>query len=1052
MSDTPDQPATKENEQARNAFSVAEVLIHEDKYLQALIDKNTDVIKEALEGEPLYQTLPPSLSKPDADPRDVIDALKVYRTDRAKLQRDALCLSGGGIRSACISLGVMQGLAGRKLLTRFHYLSTVSGGGYIGCWLSTWIDALRSPGTIGDAVAVEKLLPHADKGVERREIRNLRTNSNFLTPRVGALSVDLFACIMIIVRNMLVNWLILIPCFALGLAVTMLVLKTGSHLIDFPNIPAVGSLSARIPLLGGAALSFGLLAVVCLGINGAIAVKVMPIYIRARKKNGEFGEMSGDYKAWMGARWFLTLVAAFLMAIWTHTITTPQADRFVLLSSTNQWLPYWPIYALILLPYLLGLRRAFTNNDDAAVERNDPRFYFQLIFSFALASALSYVVARGLMASICPSAPAILHFFHPILSHFRHTLYMTFVPALWILVLEFQNFLMLGCVSMVTNDEDREWWSRSNGVMVLLALGWLAACLITTCGPALYFLFIAHKTELLAALGSQFTLGGVLALMASSAKTPATAQDRPAPTRMILLQAGAIVFFILLAMLLATANYKLTASMKGGPDTPFAGDSVPGPKVAPKSEAAPASPAAPVAHANELQASVPPVATPSSLSQDSSTQEKDKPAPAQTVNRPMPARGMAPELAPLIFWVGIVVLWLVITACASWVININQFSLQCLYRNRLLRCFIGAVRRVPVAGTKLQHEFEPFTGFDTTDNYEVSNLRYQLPFHVINMAQNLIRTTNLAWQQRMACSFTTTPLYTGGEITGYRTTRNFGNGISIGTAMATSGAAANPSMGHATSPILELLMSLFNARLGWWVGNPNSEKKWRDVGPRLALQPLLQEMFGQTSEGQDYVLLSDGGHFEDLGIYEMVQRRCRFLVVVDGGADPTGNFEDLGNAIRKVRIDLGVEIDFLFNRTSPKLAEKMDERQHFAVAKIVYSKTDDTPQEQDGWLLYIKGHLNGDESQDIYQYKQFYDDFPHQSTVDQWFDESQFESYRALGQHSLERTLDALNNYRQRTFRFFKDPAPGAITDEELGGRKVEFLKFLQFLKDRNFR
>jgi hypothetical protein len=985
------------------AYSVADVLIDEEKYIRPLIPQKAPrddarapeayleipVDDAKIEGKLPAQPPPKRYSNPKADPRSVIGKLEEFRAKRAEksFQRDALCLSGGGIRSACISLGVVQGLSSRELLRKFHYLSTVSGGGYLGCWLSTWISALRRPRFAGNAREVEHLMSKPDKGVEAPEIRNLRTNSNYLTPRVGALSVDLFACIMIIVRNLIVNWLVLIPFFAACLALVMIVLLIGSNLID---------------KLNGHALLPGVAAVTFLGLNGLVSICVMPIFKRARKEAGKFGEMSTEYKRLMACRWGLTLLASFSMAIWFHAAQQPVPEHFFLLSVNNDYLIYWPVYALFLVPYLLGCHRACVASSDAAVDRKDPFFWPQLLLAFTASSALSYAAARGLIYLFCPVPQAVLNFFHPVASLFGHTLYLTFAPAIWILIIELQNFLMIGCLSMVTNDEDREWWSRSNGVTVLLGLGWFAACLVTACGPALYYLFIVHKTELLAALASQFTFGGILALMSSSSKTPATTQDKPAPLRLGLLQVGAIVFFVFLAMLLATANYEIILSyatpIHPTPITPLAGT-----------------------------------------------------RPLPVYPPPLPLGVLLSGRICFFYWCCLFALWAFISAAASWMININQFSLQCLYRNRLMRCFVGAVRRTPAAAAQ-PHEFEPFTGFDTTDNYEVSSLRFQLPFHVINMAQNLIKTTNLAWQQRMACSFTVTPLHTGGEITGYRRTHDFGKDISIGTAIATSGAAANPSMGHATSPILELVMGLFNARLGWWVGNPASKsKRWKEIGPRFALQPLLSEMFGQTSEGQDYVLLSDGGHFEDLAIYEMIQRRCRFLLVVDGGADPTGNFEDLGNAVRKVRIDLGVEIDFIFNRTTPALADTMDKRQHFAVAKIVYSDTDGTKAEEDGWLLYIKCNLNGDESQDIYQYKQFYSDFPHQTTLDQWFDESQFESYRALGKHSMERTLDALANYRSFKRMFAADPAPGAVSDEELGTHKNDFKVFLDFMHDREF-
>ena len=92
-------------------------------------------------------------------------------------------------------------------------------------------------------------------------------------------------------------------------------------------------------------------------------------------------------------------------------------------------------------------------------------------------------------------------------------------------------------------------------------------------------------------------------------------------------------------------------------------------------------------------------------------------------------------------------------------------------------------------------------------------------------------------------------------------------------------------------------------------GTPG-EDSYQKEGPRIAILPFVAEMFGQTTDTRRYVYLSDGGHFENLGIYEMVRRRCRIIVVSDAGADPKCTLEDLGNAVRKVYIDLGVKIEF----------------------------------------------------------------------------------------------------------------------------------------------
>src|ERR1700681_2283829 len=105
--------------------------------------------------------------------------------------------------------------------------------------------------------------------------------------------------------------------------------------------------------------------------------------------------------------------------------------------------------------------------------------------------------------------------------------------------------------------------------------------------------------------------------------------------------------------------------------------------------------------------------------------------------------------------------------------------------------------------------------------------------------------------------------------------------------MSISGAAASPNWGYHTSAAIAFLLTVFDVRLGWWVGNPRRAKASRFSGPPFALHPLLAELFAQTSERAKYLNISDGGHFENLGIYELVHRRCRFIIAGDGEQDGT---------------------------------------------------------------------------------------------------------------------------------------------------------------------
>jgi hypothetical protein len=344
-----------------------------------------------------------------------------------------------------------------------------------------------------------------------------------------------------------------------------------------------------------------------------------------------------------------------------------------------------------------------------------------------------------------------------------------------------------------------------------------------------------------------------------------------------------------------------------------------------------------------------------------------------------------------------------LVALTSLTININRFSLHTMYRNRLTRAFLGASR-------VRKRKPDPFTDFDSEDNPEMSLLWPEdksggwRPFHVINIALNIVSSEwRLSWQERKAAPFTVSPLHSGSSAVGYRTTSKYGGpaGVTLGTAMAISGAAASPNMGYHSSPAITFLMTMFNVRLGWWLGNPGNPgcKTFRRVGPRFAIQPLVQEALGLTTADKSYVYLSDGGHFENLGLYEMVRRRCRFIIVSDAGCDPKFALEDISNAVRKIAIDLGVDIRFDgLDRLKPRTKgdpELRPDQPYHAIGIIDYASADDGG--ENGYILYIKAGYHGTEGAGVRGFANAHPDFPHESTIDQWFTESQFESYRALG-------------------------------------------------------
>ena len=143
-----------------------------------------------------------------------------YCDTAGEQQMSALCLSGGGIRSAAFALGVVQALAAKGVLTSFDYLSTVSGGGYLGGFLQRWIvgETNQRPDEEGVEAALRKSL----NGMEATQVARLREGANFITPRIGSMSVDTWTAVATSVRNLIVNWTLFLPLFLLVAALPQL--------------------------------------------------------------------------------------------------------------------------------------------------------------------------------------------------------------------------------------------------------------------------------------------------------------------------------------------------------------------------------------------------------------------------------------------------------------------------------------------------------------------------------------------------------------------------------------------------------------------------------------------------------------------------------------------------------------------------------------------------------------------------------------------------------------------------------------------------------------
>src|SRR5919201_707387 len=353
----------------------------------------------------------------------------------------------------------------------------------------------------------------------------------------------------------------------------------------------------------------------------------------------------------------------------------------------------------------------------------------------------------------------------------------------------------------------------------------------------------------------------------------------------------------------------------------------------------------------------------------------------------------------------------------------NANSLHPLYRDHLAKAFLFKPEQRLIKDRDLQEERPLLSDISAVAG----------PYHLINAALNVQNSKTANKRGRNADFFLFSSQFLGSKTTGYVATRDMEeipNGLDLATAMAVSGAAASSSMGAESIKPLTPTLALLNIRLGYWLRNPTRVK---EAGPAnrsstslfsrvrrrhnvFANYYFLLELFGLLNEKLKSVYLTDGGHIENLGVYELLKRRCRVIIVIDAVADQEMAFGSLNTMERYARIDLGVRIDLPWQELTnvarkisktiddtgdcPKLAEP-----HCAIGAI------ESPGNRRGVLIYVKSSLTGDENDYIFHYKRRYSQFPHETTLDQMFSEEQFEAYRALGFHAVYNLFDRSDRF-----------------------------------------
>ena len=324
-------------------------------------------------------------------------------------------------------------------------------------------------------------------------------------------------------------------------------------------------------------------------------------------------------------------------------------------------------------------------------------------------------------------------------------------------------------------------------------------------------------------------------------------------------------------------------------------------------------------------------------------------------------------------------------------ININTLAPHRFYRNKLCECYL--TRRT--AGNESPR-------IESLQQVKLSALNEDdaAPYHLINMTLNTPTSNNKDLRGRASDFFIASKCFIGSPLTGYETTEEIEKidpHFDLGTAMAVSGAAASTSMGWRTLPHFRFLMTLFNIRLGYWLrkpGTPSVHRLLEGAGPWY----FFREMLGWMDETCRYVNLSDGGHIENLAVYELLRRKCKFIVCVDGGQEAGMECADLVRLERYATIDLDIAMHYdLSDLTSQSNGLS---RAHAILVKIEYDAS--MPTKQLGWMLYLKLAVTGVEPVFLRDYRRENPAFPHQTTGDQFFDEAQFEAYRTLGVCAME--------------------------------------------------
>jgi hypothetical protein len=405
-----------------------------------------------------------------------------------------------------------------------------------------------------------------------------------------------------------------------------------------------------------------------------------------------------------------------------------------------------------------------------------------------------------------------------------------------------------------------------------------------------------------------------------------------------------------------------------------------------------------------------------------------------------------PDPAIFYFWLGVFVLCAALLVLLGFAANSNDLSLHYFYRDRLAETYLRTDGRVgrdkPADGDTVGPKELYDVNLRNHENLLLQDIgtgAHPGPYHLIVAALNLQGSQDLAKKTLKSDHFIFSKYFIGSRTTGYAHTQQYNKKAStrLATAMAISAAAMSSGMGLLGFAASNFYLTLFNLRTGYWIYNPwfiqrdharrrpglwsrlrRGVDRYRGLFP-FWLSYLWRELTGRLASNTPRVYVSDGGHTGDnLGLLPLVQRQCATIVVADFEEDAGYSFSSFSQAVRQIQAQYGVSIEIDLSNLMPQKSESgtLFSPASVAVGKIHYP-TDDLNVFKTGELIYIKSSISllkdASEIDDddpppmltepapvfVLNYFRNNPAFPHHSTADQYFDEVQFEAYRMLGEH-----------------------------------------------------